>query len=182
MPYKSSTKHTLDQFDTHIFSMSETEYSHSKIGMMLSTCEKLHWKKLVNPCDLGQDHSQPWLLPDQEIAVIPRFNLESGATLLNVPVAFKRFGTLSPSRDNVVIVCHALSGSADIESWWWPLLHDDDRVLDTSKFCVICFNSLGSPYGTASPLTYRDGDFSKGTYGPDFPLTTVRDDVRCVFP
>ena len=159
-------------------SMSEMEYSHSTIEMMHSKYDKFLSKDLVNACGSGQDHSQPWLLPDQEIAVIPRFNLESGATLLNVPVAFKRFGTLSPSRDNVVIVCHALSGSADIESWWRPLLHGDDRVVNTSKFCVICFNSLGSPYGTASPLTYRDGDFNKGTYGPDFPLTTVRDDVR----
>ncbi|KAI4605544.1 hypothetical protein J4E80_010606 [Alternaria sp. BMP 0032] len=39
-------------------------------------------------------------------------------------------------------------------------------------------NSLGSPYGSASPVTAKDGDVSLGPYGPEFPLTTVRDDVN----
>ncbi len=54
------------------------------------------------------------------------------------------------------------------------------RAFDTTKFFIVCLNSLGSPYGTASPVTYVDGDSSRERYGPEFPLTTVRDDVKCV--
>jgi homoserine O-acetyltransferase/O-succinyltransferase len=39
-------------------------------------------------------------------------------------------------------------------------------------------NSLGSPYGSASPVTCKDGDPSRDRYGPEFPLTTIRDDVK----
>jgi homoserine O-acetyltransferase len=49
-----------------------------------------------------------------------------------------------------------------------------------SRFFVICLNSLGSPYGSASAITYKDGKAENGYYGPEFPLTTVRDDVKYV--
>ncbi|KAK4155426.1 Alpha/Beta hydrolase protein [Chaetomidium leptoderma] len=128
-------------------------------------------------------HSQPEnpfaaLIPHQQIAVVPSFTLESGATLSNVPVAYTTRGTLSPNGDNVMVICHALTGSADVADWWGPLLGGPGRAFDTSRFFVVCMNSLGSPYGTASPVTAKDGDASKGRYGPEFPLTTIRDDVR----
>ncbi|KAL2171476.1 hypothetical protein VTG60DRAFT_2644 [Thermothelomyces hinnuleus] len=118
------------------------------------------------------------LIPHQEIAIIPSFTLESGVTLYNVPVAYTTRGTLSPNADNVMVICHALTGSADVGDWWGPLLGGPGRAFDTSRFFVVCMNSLGSPYGTASPVTAKDGDPSKGRYGPEFPLTTIRDDVR----
>ncbi|KAK4100239.1 homoserine O-acetyltransferase [Parathielavia hyrcaniae] len=117
------------------------------------------------------------LIPDQQIAVIPLFTLESGVTLCNVPVAYTTRGTLSPDGDNVMVICHALTGSADVSDWWGPLLGGPGRAFDTSRFFVVCMNSLGSPYGTASPVTAKDGDPSKGRYGPEFPLTSIRDDV-----
>ncbi|KAI9807803.1 MAG: hypothetical protein M1825_005108 [Sarcosagium campestre] len=118
------------------------------------------------------------LIPDQSIAIVPSFTLESGVTLHNVPVAYWAKGTLSSERDNVIVVCHALTGSSDVSDWWGPILGGSGRALDISRFYVICINCLGSPYGTASPVTYRDGDPSKGRYGPCFPLTTIRDDVN----
>ncbi|KAF2400853.1 putative homoserine O-acetyltransferase [Trichodelitschia bisporula] len=118
------------------------------------------------------------LIPSQSIAIIPSFTLESGVELHNVPVAYKTFGTLSPAADNAMVICHALTGSADVADWWGPLLGGPGKSFDTSRFFVVCINSLGSPYGSASPVTYMDGDASKGLYGPDFPLTTVRDDVH----
>jgi len=39
-------------------------------------------------------------------------------------------------------------------------------------------NSLGSPYGSASPVTCKDGNPKNERYGPEFPLTTIRDDVN----
>jgi len=122
------------------------------------------------------------LIPDQTIAIIPSFTLESGVTLHNVPLAYSTRGKLSPNRDNAMVICHALTGSADVSDWWGPLLGGPGRAFDISRFFVICMNSLGSPYGSASPVTYKDGDSTKERYGPEFPLTTIRDDVKYVIP
>jgi homoserine O-acetyltransferase/O-succinyltransferase len=124
------------------------------------------------------------LIPDQEIAIIPFFELESGVTLQNVPIAYKTYGTLSPEGDNALVICHALTGSADVKDWWGPLLGGpeeegrDARAGDMSRFFVVCVNSPGSPYGSVSPVTAKDGDPQNEHYGPDFPLTTIRDDVK----
>ncbi|PHH71458.1 hypothetical protein CDD80_5255 [Ophiocordyceps camponoti-rufipedis] len=118
------------------------------------------------------------LVPSQQIAIVPEFTLESGVKLYNVPVAYTARGELTAEADNAMVICHALTGSADVSDWWGPLLGGPGRAFDTSRFYVVCINSLGSPYGTASPVTARDGDASKGRYGPEFPLTTIRDDVR----
>lgn len=114
--------------------------------------------------------------------IIPSFKLESGVTLYNVPVAYTTRGTLSPKGDNALVICHALSGSADVADWWGPLLGGPGQAFDVSRFFVICLNSLGSPYGSASAITYKDGKPENGYYGPEFPLTTVRDDVKYVHP
>jgi homoserine O-acetyltransferase/O-succinyltransferase len=118
------------------------------------------------------------LIPDQSIAIIPSFTLESGVTLHNVPLAYSTRGKLSPNRDNVMVICHALTGSADVSDWWGPLMGGQGRAFDVSRFFVICMNSLGSPYGTCSPVTCKDGNPRNERYGPEFPLTTIRDDVK----
>src|SRR5271168_4554340 len=107
-------------------------------------------------------HQQPEnpfasLIPDQTIAIIPSFTLESGVTLYNVPLAYSTRGKLSPNRDNVMVICHALTGSADVSDWWGPLIGGQGRAFDVSRFFVICMNSLGSPYGSCSPVTCKDG-------------------------
>ncbi|ETN40728.1 homoserine O-acetyltransferase [Cyphellophora europaea CBS 101466] len=118
------------------------------------------------------------LVTEQRISTIPSFELESGATIKNVPVAYTVRGRLSEKADNALVICHALSGSADVADWWGPLLGGPGRAFDMSRFFVICLNSLGSPYGSASPVTCKDGDLKNERYGPEFPLTTIRDDVR----
>ena len=118
------------------------------------------------------------LIPDQTFAIVPEFTLESGTTLYNVPVAYTTRGKLNSNGDNAMVICHALSGSADVSDWWGPLMGGPGKAFDVSRFFVICMNSLGSPYGTASPVTSRDGEPALGRYGPEFPLTTIRDDVK----
>lgn len=136
---------------------------------------------VLNPVE--RSSSQPEnpfsrLVPNQQIATIPSFTLESGDVLHNVPVAYTTRGKLSRKGDNALVICHALSGSADVSDWWGPLLGGAGRAFDERRFYIVCLNSLGSPYGSASPVTNIDGDAKKGQYGPHFPLTTVRDDVK----
>ncbi|KAG0368083.1 homoserine O- acetyltransferase [Gamsiella multidivaricata] len=115
------------------------------------------------------------LVPSQTIAIIPEFTLDSGHVLHQVPVAYRTWGTLNDAGDNAMIICHALSGSADVEDWWGPLM-GPGRAFDPTKFFIICCNVLGSPYGTASPVTMNPE--TGVNYGPEFPLATIRDDVR----
>lgn len=118
------------------------------------------------------------LVSEQHFAIVPSFTLESGVVLRNVPVAYSTRGKLSEQKDNALIICHALSGSADVADWWGPLLGGAGQAFDMTRFYIVCLNSLGSPYGSASPMTYKDGDPSQERYGPEFPMTTIRDDVR----
>ncbi|PWN32888.1 homoserine O-acetyltransferase [Meira miltonrushii] len=116
----------------------------------------------------------------------PTFTLESGIILHNIPLAYKTWGKLDPEKkNNALVVCHALTGSADVEDWWGPLL-GPGKLFDPTRFFIVCSNVLGSPYGSAGPCTKVEGHTAEsspewngeGWWGPEFPATTVRDDVR----
>jgi homoserine O-acetyltransferase len=115
------------------------------------------------------------LVQNQNVAIVPIFVLESGAMLTNVPVAYSTWGTLNDTGDNALVVCHALTGSSDASDWWHPLM-GPGRALDSGRYFIFCANVLGSPYGSASPLSIDP--VTNCRYGPTFPETTIRDDVR----
>ncbi|KAI0386260.1 homoserine O-acetyltransferase [Hypomontagnella monticulosa] len=121
------------------------------------------------------DNFYAGLIQGQKFAVIPELVLDSGEVLESCPIAYKTWGRLNETRDNVLVICHALTGSSDISDWWSPLL-GRDKAFDPAHFFIFCANVLGSPYGSASPLTTdpRTGR----PYASEFPQTTVRDDVR----
>ncbi|EMG48875.1 FUB5 Homoserine O-acetyltransferase FUB5 [Candida maltosa Xu316] len=114
------------------------------------------------------------LVPDQKIVEIPEYTLECGETLFNFPIAYKTWGKLNDKGDNVLVICHALSGSADVADWWSELL-GPGRAFDPEVSFIICINFLGSPYGSCSPVSInkKTGE----PYGPSFPLATFKDDV-----
>ncbi|WOO81115.1 Homoserine O-acetyltransferase [Vanrija pseudolonga] len=114
-------------------------------------------------------------LIDQEIAVLPTFTFESGVALNDVPVAYKTWGKLNAARDNCMVICHALTGSADVEDWWGPLL-GPNRAFDPTRFFIFCGNVIGSPYGTVSSVTTNPA--TGRPYGPEMPGSTAKDDVR----
>ncbi|GAA5883796.1 hypothetical protein JCM3774_003660 [Rhodotorula dairenensis] len=117
------------------------------------------------------------LIPSQSIAVVSEFTLESGVTLKDVSVGFRTWGRLNQTKDNVMVICHALTGSSDVEDWWGPLL-GPSHAFDPTRYFIFCANVTGSPYGTASPVTQNPSRTDGGWWGPEFPATTVRDDVR----
>jgi homoserine O-acetyltransferase len=52
-----------------------------------------------------------------------------------------------------VLLIHALTGSAQAggaDGWWEPLI-GPDRALDPAQYRILCFNNLGSCYGSSGP-------------------------------
>ena len=102
--------------------------------------------------------------------------LESGEVLERVDIVYDTFGTLSPERDNVIWVCHALTANSDVADWW-PHTVERGKFLDPERYFIVCANFLGSHYGTTSPLSINPKTGEKYYY--DFPRITVRDMVHC---
>lgn len=103
------------------------------------------------------------------------FNLEAGASLSSIEIAYTTQGTLNKAKDNVVWVFHALTGNAQPEVWW-PGLIGPGSFFDPKKYFIVCANVLGSCYGTTGPTSI---DSSTGNpYLNQFPLITVKDMVK----
>ncbi len=100
--------------------------------------------------------------------------LESGASLPGVELAYRTWGRLSAQADNAIVICHALTGSADADAWWGALL-GPGKAIDTDRFFVVCSNVLGGCYGSTGPASLApDGQW----WGGRFPALTIRDQVR----
>ena len=129
--------------------------------------------------------------------------LDCGRELHPVRIAYETYGTLSPARDNVVLVCHALSGDAHAAGvarvtppsstrdgfaaedrdrassqglGWWDGMIGAGKAFDTDRYFVVSTNLLGGCGGTTGPSSI---DPSTGRpYASDFPVITVADMVR----
>ena len=111
--------------------------------------------------------------------------LECGKTLGPVDVAYETYGRLNEAGDNVILICHALSGNAhvaglnnpdDAKPGWWDIMVGPGKGIDTNKYFVICSNFLGGCSGTTGP-----GSTNPATgrpYGLDFPIITIADMVK----
>jgi len=129
--------------------------------------------------------------------------LDCGRTLHPVRIAYETYGTLSPARDNVILVCHALSGDAHAAGFaktpppestrdgfgaedrdgtagrglgWWDGMIGPGKAFDTDRFFVVSTNLLGGCRGTTGPSSTNPA--TGNPYGSDFPVITVADMVR----
>ncbi len=126
-------------------------------------------------------------------------SLDCGRELRGVRIAYETYGTLSPQRDNVILVCHALSGDAhaagrsaerpaagtrdgfgaedrDGALGWWDGMIGPGKAFDTDRYFVVSTNLLGGCRGTTGPSS-TDPDTGR-PYGSRFPVITVADMVR----
>lgn len=125
------------------------------------------------------------VLPTWQTHVLDHFSLRDGSVLAPVTLAYETWGTLAPTGDNVVLLCHALTGSShaydpaepdDARAGWWNPLIGPGRVLDTDRYFVVCSNVLGSCYGSTGPTDPHPADGRP--YGPRFPWVGIADIVR----
>jgi homoserine O-acetyltransferase len=98
--------------------------------------------------------------------------LERGGELHGVEVAYTTYGTLNEARDNVIVLCHALTGDSLVHQYW------DSMVTSkwTDEYFIVCSNILGSCYGTTGPASINPA--TGKLYGASFPAITMRDAVQ----
>ncbi len=103
------------------------------------------------------------------------FVTESGFRFTQLDVAWKSWGRLNEARDNVVVICHALTGHANAEEWFSGLF-TENSILNPDEQFIICMNVPGSCYGSTSPQSVNPETGRR--YGSAFPVLTIRDVVR----
>ena len=103
------------------------------------------------------------------------FRLGAGELLQPLTLRYALYGRLNRERDNAILVCHALSGSARVGDWW-PEMFGLGGIFDTERYCVIGINVIGSCNGSTGPSSCnpRTGK----NYGKEFPLISVADMVQ----
>ncbi len=110
---------------------------------------------------------------DRRFEKLGDFEVESGAVIEDVIVAYQSWGTLNSTRDNAILVHHALTGWSDLPGWW-PSMVGPGAPLDTDKYYVICPNVIGGCQGSTGPSSLApDGK----RWGSRFPRITIRDMV-----
>lgn len=129
--------------------------------------------------------------------------LDCGRALHPIRIAYETYGRLSAARDNVILVCHALSGDAHAAGYantpapestrdgfgaedrdgsagpglgWWDGMIGPGKAFDTDRFFVVSTNLLGGCRGSTGPSSINPA--TGRPYGSDFPVITVADMVR----
>lgn len=125
--------------------------------------------------DDGMKDEYGEMTSDGEAYVVDRFQLENGVWLEGMEIRYNCYGTLNEAKDNVLVICHALTGNSDVASWWGGLL-GPGKAFDTDKYFVVCANILGSCYGSTGPLSVNPATGQQ--YLVDFPKVSVRDTVN----
>lgn len=118
------------------------------------------------------------------LAPLPEpFRLHGGGELRGAVVAYESWGQLDAARSNAILLftglspsAHAASSRQNLRPGWWELMIGPGCALDTSKFFVVCVNSLGSCFGSTGP-TSLDPATGK-PYGVRFPAIAIEDIAR----
>jgi homoserine O-acetyltransferase/O-succinyltransferase len=113
--------------------------------------------------------------PTQDLA-LGSLTTTEGRVLSGLRLRYRVIGDVAAAaRNGWILVFHALTGSADVEGWWGPLV-GPGRALDTSRHAVVAANLLGGCYGSTGPA-----EWSAQT-GEPFPELTPADLARAHIP
>jgi homoserine O-acetyltransferase len=110
--------------------------------------------------------------------------LESGRILEPYELIYETYGQMNEDKSNVVVVCHALTGShhaagryeGNRKVGWWDSIIGDHKAIDTTKYFVICVNVIGSCFGSTGPMSEQYPSLKP--YRLKFPVITITDMVK----
>ena len=120
----------------------------------------------------------------KKIIIKKPLKLDCGKTINNFPLAYETYGSLNESKDNAILVFHALTGDQYVtginpvtkKEGWWTHAVGPDKSIDTKKYFVICANVIGGCMGSFGP-SHKNEETNK-IYGTDFPVITINDMVN----
>jgi homoserine O-acetyltransferase/O-succinyltransferase len=115
------------------------------------------------------------------------FAMKRGGTLHGAHVAYETWGTLNAARDNAVLIftglspsAHAASNDTDPSPGWWEDMLGPDKAIDSTRWFIICVNSLGSDKGSTCPAST---DPATGEpYRLSFPELSLEDVANAAQP
>lgn len=105
------------------------------------------------------------------------FQLEGGGVLQGFQLQYSTWGKINENRDNIIWVCHALTGNSLVSEWWDGLV-GEGKLYNPKDHFIICANVLGSCYGSTGP--HEINPLTKKLYYLDFPDVTIRDMVKAL--
>ena len=147
----------------------------------------------ANPAPAPASASAPPYLADDDVGLVAPhdfvyphpFTFKNGQQLTGLTLRYETYGTLNATRDNAVLICHALSGNHHAAGWhtpddkkpgWWNNLIGPGKAVDTRRFFVICANVPGGCSGSTGPSSINPA--TNEAYGLRFPALTILDMVR----
>jgi len=112
--------------------------------------------------------------------VADEFDLVRGGMLSELNIAYETWGSLNKDKSNVVVIftglsasSHVASSSVDQTPGWWEAVVGLDKAINTKDHYVICINTLGSCFGSTSPVSINKK--TNEPYRLTFPELTVED-------
>ena len=88
------------------------------------------------------------------------FTLYRGGRLSGARIAYESWGRLNAARDNAILLftglspsAHAAATAADPSPGWWQRMIGTSLAIDTSRYFLMCVNSLGSCFGSTGPAS-----------------------------
>ena len=131
--------------------------------------------------DIGQVETNYFTFarPDEKL------KLQYGEEIGPITIAYETYGMLNSSKNNAILILHALSGDAHAAGFhkgenkpgWWHDMIGPGKAFDTTRYFIICSNVLGGCKGSTGPSSINPA--TKKPYGINFPLITIRDMVKC---
>jgi homoserine O-acetyltransferase len=117
------------------------------------------------------------------VALPDPFTLYRGGVLHQAHIAYESWGQLNAARDNAVLLftglsppAHAAASERDPSHGWWQAMIGPGLALDTSRYFIVCVNSLGSCFGSTGAASINPATGER--YRLEFPEISVEDIAR----
>jgi homoserine O-acetyltransferase/O-succinyltransferase len=127
----------------------------------------------------------------KKVFEMKEFVTVGGQKITPIRIGYETYGTLNPSKDNVILICHFYSGNShaagkySVEEkvpGYWDAIIGAGKPFDTNKYFIVSSDTLCN-MNPKSPMVTTTGPASINPqtgkpYGMSFPIVTIRDFVN----
>ncbi|MCE2930679.1 MAG: homoserine O-acetyltransferase [Vampirovibrionales bacterium] len=156
----------------------------------MTTLQHLHSSELAAWLETHQAEAfDAWqkecLVTPLQVQFETPLTLESGDILPSFEIRMELYGQLNAEKDNVILVCHALTGDAhlagrhqhnDKKAGWWDDLVGEGKAFNPQTHAILCTHVLGGCNGSTGPESVHPE--TQAPYHTSFPPITIADMVN----